>query len=252
MPKRVTHAGERTSRALSRWLVATVCIIFAGTARAAMSGRRGGSAQCRPIASWQRNTAFQSDAAIFNPADTRVTSNCAMPWRHARVNHQRMRTGRFFQRDFPSDSSIAGDDCFQLSLWGVNVTPREALLPIIFLSAETTRGPPRAGTQSPRLFDGARDRPAPHPCASPPLSEFLLHESWSARNTTCPHIPASLAGKVSALGVGAGLSTKHSPTVYSQGQPEIQPSLAHSRNITKESYHEHEPGLCNASESNPC
>ena len=52
----------------------------------------------------------------------------------------------------------------------------DALQPIIFLSAETTRGPPWAGAQSPRLFDGARDRPAPHPCASPPPSEFPLHD----------------------------------------------------------------------------
>src|ERR1019366_7339642 len=70
-----------------------------------------------------------------------------------------------------NDFCVAGNDPTQLSLWGALVVPRDAVQPIIFLSAETTRGPPRAALQNPLLYDGARDRPAPHFCAGPPPFE---------------------------------------------------------------------------------
>lgn len=235
MPRQPILAGERMSRTLSGWLVAAVCIILADTANAAMSGRSSGSAQRQPIASRLPDTAFQSDAAIFSRDNTKVAGSGARSRGQIALDLHRIRTRRPFQGTLRTDSDNASDDGIHLNLCGVIVAPPEAPPPFIFLSAETTRGPPRAGAQSPRLFDGARDRPAPHPCASFRSPGYPLHESSSARRATCPPIRTSVADKVSALGVAAGLSTKQNPTVHPQDQPEVQPSLTNSQNNTKES-----------------
>ncbi len=166
MPRQPILAGERMSRTLSGWLVAAVCIILADTANAAMSGRSSGSAQRQPIASRLPDTAFQSDAAIFSRDNTKVAGSGARSRGQIALDLHRIRTRRPFQGTLRTDSDNASDDGIHLNLCGVIVAPPEAPPPFIFLSAETTRGPPRAGAQSPRLFDGARDRPAPHPCAS--------------------------------------------------------------------------------------
>ena len=235
MPTQPTPAGARTSRALPGWLAAAVCVALAHTAHAATSVRSCSPTPCRTVATRLHHTVALSDFAVFNSADTRVTGGRAMPRSHALVSRPGIRTRRFFQGDHQHDSSIAGNHHVQLSLWGALVAPRDAVRPVIFLSPETTRGPPRAGAQSPLLCNGARDRSAPPLCAGPPPSEFILHDSSSARNATCLPIRTSLAGRMSASLVAASLSAKHHPGVHPQDQPDVQPALTNLRNNTKES-----------------
>jgi hypothetical protein len=223
-----------------------VCAMLAGATQPAMGGLIRSSAQSWSAASWLCDTVSPSDSASSNRDNLKLAGNSAMPSISALLRHYRIRSRRPFQSDLHNDLSVAGNDPIQRGCSDVIVAPRGAAQPVIFLSAETTRGPPWAGDQSPRLFDGARDRPAPHPCVGPPRSEFHLHDSSSATNATCPPIRSSLAGDARASLSAASLSTKRNQTVYSQDQHEIQPSLADSRNNTKESKHEHEPELCNA------
>jgi hypothetical protein len=235
MPTKQTFAGAQTPRAPSAWSVVAVCAMLAGATQPAMSGLVRSSAQTQSVTSWLCDTVSPPDSASSNSDNLKLAGNSAMPSISARLRPHRIRARRPFQSDLHNGLRVAGNEPIQQGFSDIIVAPREAAQPVSFLSPETTRGPPWAGDQNPRLFDGARDRPAPHPCASPPPSEFHLHNSSPARNAACSPIRSLVAGRVSASFRAAGLATKHSRTVHSKDQHEIQPSLADSRYNTKES-----------------
>jgi hypothetical protein len=246
MPEKLTHTGAQASRSPPVRLVIAVCPIMASATQPAMSSLIQSSAQCQIFTPEQCATISQSGSDSSNWDHTKFISNGTRRRIRAVLSLQRTRSRRPFQGTSQEGFSVAANDPFQQGWCVVSLAPREAVQPLIFLSPETSRGPPRAAAQSPRLLDVARDRPAPHPCASSPPSEFHLHISSLARKATCPPIRTSLAGNAAAPLAAASLSTKHNQTVHSQDPHEIQPSLTNSRNNPKDSKHELEPELCNA------
>jgi hypothetical protein len=182
MSTNLTVAGAHTSRVPSGWLAAAACVMLAHTAHAVMSVRSRSSAQCRTVALRRRDTVSSSETAISNSGDARLAGNCAIPRSHLLVSRDRTRTRRAFQLHSQNDLSIGANDHLQLSLWGAIVAPREPVQPVIFLSAETTRGPP----------------PAPYRCASPFLLilPFPIHPR-RATTMVVVHVSASDPSKQS-------------------------------------------------------
>ena len=170
-------AGVKMPCAPSVWLVAAVCAMQAATTPTGISGLIRGSAPCPRVASRRGDTVSPSGSARWELDSASFADNCAMPQLNAWWGHHRLRARRPFQGNWQSDFGMVPNEPIQPRVGGVSVAPREAVPPVIFLSAETTRWPPRAGDQYPRLFDGARDRPAPPPCASLTPAKFYLHGS---------------------------------------------------------------------------
>jgi len=108
---------------------------------------------------------------------TKVTHSGASPPNHAAVSRRRLGTRRLFQGTLHPAMREAGNGPRPVGLWGLIVAPREAVPAVGLLGAERTRGPPPDGDRTPRPFDGARDRPAPHTCASPPSPTVPPHPS---------------------------------------------------------------------------
>ncbi len=181
------------------WLVIAVCALIGATAHASISSTNPSRfiisadalakscASPMPLKTAPAEAEFASrvrrDAAVVcGKRGGVVSAAISGPTRHADF-------GAFVVGRVPS--LTRRDDAA-----GSSQTSR-AVRPVIFLGAATTRGPPCAGDQSPRLFDGALDPPAPHFCAAPPFSEFHLRDSSSARNVTPAANPAaSLAWRI--------------------------------------------------------
>jgi len=151
-----------------------VCALVAVGGHFAVSSRPGGGVR-RPARvpalckdSNRGNSARASrDDIGFSRNRTRCCSDMPLG--------QRRTPSRRFARGGPSHavtSVNAGGIPWKAS--DVIVAPGESPALAFLLGAETTRGPPGGAVQCPRLSKGARDRPAPLLCATPPLSDFHL------------------------------------------------------------------------------
>jgi hypothetical protein len=170
------------------WWVIAVCAVLADTAHAGGSGRDCHSARCWTVVSCRCDRLAASDPAGSTRDDPAFTGNGAASRTNARLRHHRIRPRRPVQGDLHNAAGPPHDGHLRLSVSGVIAASREPLQPVILLSKETTRGPPRAGSQTPPLLDGARDRPAPPPCATPlfPTSLFTTQPAPAKGYHECP------------------------------------------------------------------
>jgi hypothetical protein len=199
-----------------RWLIAVLAVL-AASGQAGTSSRDCASARCSIMVSCRCHRVSASEAGGSSRHGPTLTGDCARFPRNARLDQPRMRCRRPAPGHFPSAVSVAGNSRLQLSECSVIVAPREAVQPLIFLLAERTRGPPWLGAQRPRLFDGARDRPAPPLCATPPPSGFYFPSLSSVPNASAvPRhgAPAHLA--MLAASKCGRRPIKHSPHVPSK------------------------------------
>ena len=187
------HRGEaRAPLASSGWLVAAICIMLGFIAHRGISARGPGNAQYRPVASAPRGAVLTSDAVVRNPGAL-CTGNRAMSRDDGVVRLRRTRTKRSLHGDCQNDCGLAGNAYIPLSQWAVTVRLGDVVPPAIFLSAETTRGPPSV----------------PYQCASVFSSGFPLPDPSSARHAACPTRTSSLTRSVSASFVAADFFYKH-------------------------------------------
>jgi hypothetical protein len=150
------------------WVIA-VCALLADTAHAGVSGRGCGGARCHTVVSCRCDKVSDSAPAGSTRDDPSLTGNCARSGGNARLRHHRIRSRRAFQGDLQNAVGVAHDDHLHSTTCGVSVAPREAVPPVILLTAETTRGPPGTGAHILCCFDSAGP-PGPYFCAAASLA----------------------------------------------------------------------------------
>jgi hypothetical protein len=143
------------------------------------------------------------DVIIPNSGAYTVTDNFAMTPANGLLRHHRIRTRGRFHSNLQKDFTVAHNGHIPLNLSGIVIASSEVAQPVMFLNTATARGPPWSGDQSLYLFDNALDRPAPHFCPAPLLSEIQFHDSTSGRNATRLLIQSSMVSRAGTVLVAA-------------------------------------------------
>jgi hypothetical protein len=162
------------------------------------------------------------DVIIPNCGAYIVTGECAMPPINDLLCHHCRQTRSRFDNNFQKDFTVARIGHIPLNSSGIFAAKCEVTQPVIFLNTATARGPPGSGDQSLYLSDNTLDRPVPHFCTTPLLSEFQFYHSSSLRNTTRLFIHSVLVSRAGTLLVAAISQPKITQPFTSRSNYEIE------------------------------